>query len=158
MKKESFATEDTESTEKKEESLFISSSVSSVTSVADSQIKQLTERIIGLAIEVHKQLGPGLLESAYETCLCWEFERAGIAYSRQVPLSLDYKGNTLDVAYRIDLVVGEKVLLELKSVEKLIPIHDAQILTYLKLSKLRIRLLMNFNALTLVQGLKRFVL
>ena len=157
MKKRIVTTEDTESTEGIHESLFISSSVSSVISVVNTPLDELTNRIIGYAIEVHRQIGPGLLESAYEAALCWEFEQAAIPYSRQVPLALDYKGHLIDVAYRMDIVVDDRVLLELKSIDKLAPIHEAQILTYLKLSGIKVGLLMNFNALTLVQGLKRFV-
>src|SRR5580658_4728930 len=93
----------------------------------------LTERIIGFAIEVHRQLGPGLLESAYEECLCYELRQGGLAFRRQVSLPVVYKTIRLDCGYRIDIIVEEKVILELKTVERLLPVHDAQLLTYLKL-------------------------
>src|SRR5690348_5008258 len=118
----------------------------------------LTERIIGFAIEVHRQLGPGLLESAYEECLCFELQQGGLSFRRQVPLPVTYKAVRLDCGYRLDVVVDETVILELKTVERLIPIHDAQMLTYLKLSGIRTGLLLNFNSPTLKDGLRRFVL
>src|SRR6185437_12622028 len=101
----------------------------------------LTERIIGFAIEVHRHLGPGLLESAYEECLCYELQQSGLVFRRQVPLPVIYKAVHLDCGYRIDVVVERRVILELKTVERLIPVHDAQLLTYLKLSGLRTGLL-----------------
>src|SRR5580658_1259819 len=94
----------------------------------------LTEKVIGFAIEVHRQLGPGLLESAYEECLSYELRQSGLDFRRQVPLPVVYKTIRLDCSYRIDIVVEDKVVLELKTVERLIPVHDAQLLTYLKLS------------------------
>ena len=105
----------------------------------------LTERVIGLAIEVHRALGPGLLESAYEECLCLELERAGFGYARQVPLPVVYKGRRLECGYRLDVVVESALILEIKSVEQLLPIHDAQLLTYLRLSRQKVGLLVNFN-------------
>src|SRR5258706_6900629 len=93
----------------------------------------LTEKIIGLAIEVHRQLGPGLLESAYEECLGFELKQAAMAFGRQVPLPVVYKGNRLDCGYRLDVVVENRVILELKTVDRFLPLHDAQMLTYLKL-------------------------
>ncbi len=117
----------------------------------------LTEKIIGLAIEVHRGLGPGLLESAYEECLCYELDKAGIAFRRQVPLPVVYKEVKLDCGYRMDVVAANAVILELKTVEKLLPIHTAQLLTYLKLSGLRTGLLLNFNAAVLKDGIKRLV-
>jgi GxxExxY protein len=120
--------------------------------------EELTERIIGAAIEVHRELGPGLLESPYERCLCREFDLKGIAFQRQVPLPLVYKGLRLDCGYDMDVVVEEKVVLELKTVEKLLPIHDAQLMTYLKLSGCRVGLLINFNVAVLKDGIKRIVL
>jgi GxxExxY protein len=118
----------------------------------------LTERIIGFAIEVHRQLGPGLLESAYEECLCYELRQSDLAFKRQVPLAATYKSVRLDCGYRLDVVVEEKVILELKTVERLMPIHDAQMLTYLKLSGIRTGLLLNFNTAVLKDGLRRLVL
>ena len=94
----------------------------------------LTERVIGLAIEVHRTLGPGLLESAYEECVCWELQRSSIAYARQVPLPVIYKSIRLDCTYQMDIVVEQSVILEIKAVEHLRPLHDAQLLTYLRLS------------------------
>jgi GxxExxY protein len=118
----------------------------------------LTEKVIGLAIAVHRELGPGLLESAYEECLCYELKDRGIAFTRQVPLAVNYKGVRLDCGYRIDLIVERTLLLEIKAVEKLLPIHDAQILTYLRLSRIRVGLLMNFNTVVLRDGIRRIVL
>lgn len=118
----------------------------------------LTRRIIGFAIEMHRQLGPGLLESAYEECLCYELREAGLAFQRQVPLPVSYKAVRLDCGYRIDIVVEDAVILELKTVERLIPIHEAQLLTYLRLSGLRTGLLLNFNSPVLRDGIRRMVL
>ena len=118
----------------------------------------LSERVIGLAIEVHRRLGPGLLESAYEECLCFELSQAGLAHSRQVALPIVYKDIRLDCGYRIDVVVADELIIEVKSIERLMPIHDAQILTYLRLIGLRVGLLMNFNSFALKDGLRRFVL
>lgn len=117
----------------------------------------LSEQVIKHAIEVHRQLGPGLLESAYEECLCFELARDGIAHYRQVPLPVIYKDVRLDCGYRIDLVVNRELIVEIKSVERLSPIHEAQMLTYLRLSSLRVRLLMNLYAVLLRDGLWRFV-
>ncbi|HZS47471.1 MAG TPA: GxxExxY protein, partial [Blastocatellia bacterium] len=111
----------------------------------ETQRFSLTERIIGGAIEVHRALGPGLLESAYEECLSFELQEQGLKIRRQVPLPVIYKGIKLDCGYRLDIVVEETVVLELKTVEKLLPIHDAQLLTYLKISGYKIGLLINFN-------------
>jgi GxxExxY protein len=118
----------------------------------------LSRRIIGLAIEVHQHLGPGLLESAYEECLCFELGQAGVAFARQVPLPVVYKNVRLDCGYRMDIVVEREVIIEIKSLERLLPIHDAQVLTYLRLSGYRVGLLMNFNNVTLKDGLRRLVL
>jgi len=117
----------------------------------------LTERVIGFAIDVHRQLGPGLLESAYEECLCFELKHSGIAFARQVPLPVVYKEIRLDCGYRMDLVVQQELIIEIKAVEELMPIHEAQVLTYLRLSDCRIGLLMNFNSLVLKDGLRRFM-
>ena len=111
-----------------------------------------------MAIKVHKSLGPRLLESAYEKCLAHELTKSGLPFGRQMPLSMMYDGVQLDCVYRTDFIVGSQLLIELKSVERLLPIHDAQILTYLRLSGCRIGLLMNFNQEILRAGLKRFVL
>ena len=118
---------------------------------------QLTEKIIGCAIEVHRALGPGLLESAYEECFCYELNQQGLSFNRQVPLPVVYKGIKLDCGYRIDVLVNDIIIVELKTVEKLLPIHDAQLLTYLKLYKRPIGLLMNFNVPALKSGIKRLV-
>lgn len=118
----------------------------------------LTDRIIGCAIEVHRTLGPGLLESAYEECLCYELAQSAITFRRQVPLPVIYKEVKLDCGYRMDVVVDERVVVELKTVEHLAPVHDAQILTYLRLSAYPVGLLMNFNVSVLRDGMKRFVL
>jgi GxxExxY protein len=121
-------------------------------------IKHLTERVIGAAIEVHRYLGPGLLESAYEECLCFELAGNAVAYERQVPLPLNYKGQRLDCGYRLDLIVEQSPIIEIKSVEKLLPIHEAQILTYLRLSGHSLALLLNFNNVLLKHGIRRFAL
>ncbi len=115
----------------------------------------LTGEIIGAAIEVHKALGPGLLESAYEACLAKELSVRGVKVERQVAIKLEYKGELLDCVYRMDLVVENAVLIEIKAVEALLPIHDAQVLTYLKLTGLRRALLLNFNTPYLRNGIKR---
>ena len=117
-----------------------------------------TEKIIGAAIEVHKALGPGLLESAYEECLCFELAQAGIAFRRQVPLPIVYKDVRLDCGYRMDVVVENELIIEIKAVDRILPVHEAQMLTYLRLARLRAGLLMNFNNVVLKDGLRRFVL
>ena len=109
------------------------------------------------AFHVHKTLGPGLLESAYEHCLAYEIARRGLSVERQVALPIVYEGEKLDAGYRLDLVIDGAVIVEVKAIDALAPIHDAQVLTYLKLSGLRIGLLMNFNVALLKQGLRRFV-
>src|SRR5947207_4716607 len=118
----------------------------------------LSERVIGLAIDVHRHLGPGLLESAYEECLCFELAQNGVPHSRQVALPVVYKEVRLDCGYRMDLVVDHQHIIEVKSVERLLAIHAAQMLTYLKLSGYKIALLMNFNTMQLKDGLRRLVL
>lgn len=117
----------------------------------------LTKKIIGAAIEVHRTLGPGLLESAYEQCLCQELSNRDLAHDRQVTVPVVYKGTKVEPGFRADVIVEGKVLLELKAVEKLAPIHEAQILTYLKLSGIGKGLILNFNAMPLKNGIKRFV-
>ena len=118
----------------------------------------LSEKVIGLAIEVHRGLGPGLLESAYEECLCFELQSSATPFRRQAPLPVMYKSVKLDCGYRMDLVVDERLVVELKTVERLLPIHDAQLLTYLKLSGFRTGLLLNFNTPVLRDGIRRLVL
>lgn len=120
--------------------------------------KEITQAIIGAAIEVHRALGPGLLESAYEECLCYELGIQGLSCVRQVDLPLSYKGIKLDCGYRLDVMVEEIVLLELKAVEKLLPIHEAQLLTYMRLSGAKVGLLMNFNVPVMRDGIVRRVL
>ena len=120
--------------------------------------QELTQRTIGAMIEVHRNLGPGLLESAYEACLCKELALREIAFENQKPMPVVYKGEKLDCGYRVDLVVEGRVIVELKSVETLAPIHEAQLLTYMKLSGIKVGLLVNFNTLLLKDGIKRFVL
>jgi GxxExxY protein len=117
----------------------------------------ITDAVIGAAIEVHRHLGPGLLEGAYEECLCYELSQLGIPFQRQVRLPIEYKGVKLDCGYRIDLVVADVVLVELKAIEECTPIHFAQLLTYLKFSGKRVGLLINFNVPVLKKGLKRIV-
>jgi GxxExxY protein len=119
------------------------------------ELNSISERIIGCAITVHKALGPGLLESAYEVCLEHELRKAGMAVRRQVPLAVHYDGIALECGYCLDLIVEEKVIVELKSVENLLPIHEAQLLTYLKLTGLNLGLLINFNVALLKNGIKR---
>ena len=114
--------------------------------------EDLTERVIGAAVEVHRALGPGLLESAYEECLCHEFHLQGISFERQRPLPVEYKGVKLDCGYRLDLTVENKVILEIKCVEHILPVHEAQLLTYLKMTGMRVGLLLNFNVSTLIRG------
>ena len=123
----------------------------------ERQENDITRKIIGAAIEVHKKLGPGLLESAYEECLCCEIQLRGIEFKRQVPLSLNYKGIVLDCGYRLDLLVEDKVIVELKSIEGLEPIHEAQMLTYLKLRNAWLGLIINFNVIMLKDGVRRLV-
>ena len=122
------------------------------------EINELTKIIIGAAIEVHRILGPGLLESTYEECLCRELSLQNIPFERQKPMTLEYKGVKLDCGYRLDLLVANKVVVEIKSVETLLPIHEAQVLTYLKLGNYQVALLINFNTPVLKEGIKRFVL
>ena len=117
-----------------------------------------TSPIIGAAIEVHRALGPGLLESTYEECLCHELRLRGLEFRRQVAIPVLYKGVSLDCGYRLDLVVQDEVVLELKSVEQLLPVHEAQLLTHLKLSGKRVGLLINFNVPLLTEGISRIVL
>lgn len=117
-----------------------------------------TASIIGAAIEVHRQPGPGLLESAYEQCLCHELHLRGLPFKCQIDLPVSYKGLQLDCGYKIDLIVNDEVVVELKSVEKIVPVHEAQLLTYLKLSGKTVGLLINFNVPLLARGIIRRVL
>ena len=117
----------------------------------------ITRRIIGAAIEVHRHLGPGLLESAYQTCLAFELRQLGRKVEEQKPLPVMYKDVKLDCGYRLDLVIDDAVVAEIKAVERLMPIHDAQLLSYLRLSKRRVGLLINFHVQMLKDGLKRIV-
>ncbi|MEO8726939.1 MAG: GxxExxY protein [Acidobacteriaceae bacterium] len=118
----------------------------------------VTEQVIGAAIEVHRALGPGLLESAYEECLCHELSLRKIGFERQVALPVEYKGVKLDCGYRIDLLIERKVVLELKCVETVLPVHQAQLLTYMRLSHSRVGLILNFHVPTMVRGIIRKVL
>ncbi len=118
---------------------------------------QITETVIGCAIEIHRALGPGLLESAYEECLCYELKEVKLSFRRQVLLPLNYKGVRLDCGYIMDLVVEELIVLELKTVERILPIHEAQLITYLKLSGHSVVLLMNFNVAVIKSGIRRLV-
>ena len=118
---------------------------------------EISSKIIGAAIEVHKQLGPGLLESTYETCLAYELKEMGLDVKQQQALPVVYKEVKLDAGYRIDLLIENKVIIEIKSVEALADIHTAQLLTYLKLKDLKLGLLINFNSVRVVDGLKRIV-
>jgi GxxExxY protein len=119
---------------------------------------QLSNKVIGCVIEVHRELGPGLLESAYEQCLAAELSRFRIPFQLQVDLPVSYKGTRLDCSYRIDLLIDEQLIIELKCVEQLLKIHEAQILTYMRLAKIRVGLLINFNVPVLKKGIKRFLI
>jgi len=116
---------------------------------------RLTQRVIGLAIEVHRRLGPGLLESAYQTCLCHELTLAGVQFVRQKALPVHYKGAQLDCQYQMDIVVDDYLVLEIKSVATIHPVHEAQPLTDLRLSGYRLGLLLNFNCVMLKDGIRR---
>jgi GxxExxY protein len=118
---------------------------------------RITEQLIGAAIEVHRNLGPGLLEAAYRQCLAHEFDLRGIPFAREVAIGLDYKGLVIESAYRADFLVARKVIVELKSVETLTTLHRAQLLTFLKWSGLKLGLLLNFNVPTLRSGIRRVV-
>ena len=121
-------------------------------------INVLTNKVLGLAFEVHTQLGAGLLESTYESCLFYELKENNISVERQKKLPIIYKGFQLDTDYRIDLLIDNQLIIELKSVETLQPVHSAQLLTYMKLSNLKYGLLLNLNVAHLKQGIKRFIL
>jgi GxxExxY protein len=123
-----------------------------------NNLNELTEAMIGAAMEVHRTLGPGLLESTYEMCLCRELVIRGIPFERQVPIPVEYKGDKLDCGYRADIVVNGSILVEIKAIDSLLRIHDAQLLSYLKLGGWKIGLLINFNVELLKNGLRRRVL
>ncbi len=140
MNEDDFTTEDTEIAERRK------------------RVNAVTERVIGAAIEVHRALGPGLLESCYEMCLRHELDSRGISFRRQHSIPIHYKGIQLDCGFRADLVVENTVVVELKAIESILPIHEAQLISYLKLSKLSAGLLINFNVQLLKQGIKRRLL
>ena len=119
---------------------------------------RLSNKVIGCALEVHRTLGPGLLESTYEQCLAHELALSGIPFTLQCPLPVEYKDIRLNCGYRIDILVDKKLIVELKCVEKVIGIHEAQLLTYMKLAEIKVGLLINFNVEVLREGIKRFVL
>jgi GxxExxY protein len=128
-----------------------------VRGVQKEELNQLTEKIIGAAIEVHRHLGPGLLESTYESCLVYELEQIGLIIEKQKPLPVVYKGLHIEQGYRLDLLVNEVAIVELKAVEVITPVHEAQILSYLKLSGCPVGLLLNFNVKLLKNGIKRYL-
>lgn len=121
------------------------------------ELNEITDKIIGAAIAVHREIGPGLLESAYEACLAYELTRNGLSVEQQKPLPLKYRDVNLECGYRIDLLVEDKVIVELKAVEKIDPIHEAQLLSYLKLSGCQVGLLINFNVKLIKNGIRRLV-
>jgi len=121
-------------------------------------LNDITGQVIGAAIEVHKTLGPGLLENIYEECVCVELSSRGIPFERQKEIEVVYKGQKLESKYRIDIVVNSRIVVELKACDALLPIHEAQLLTYLKLTELKVGLLINFNVPILKDGIKRLVL
>jgi GxxExxY protein len=122
------------------------------------RINELTERVISAAIEVHRALGPGLIESVYEECLCKELSLREIPFIRQSGLPVVFKGNRMDCGYRIDLLVADMLVIEIKAVETILPVHEAQLLTYMKLGGWKVGLLINFNVALLKQGIRRRVL
>ena len=123
----------------------------------NDRLDQISHRIIGAAIEVHRHLGPGLLESAYQSCLVFELRQLGVKLEEQKPLPVVYKQVKLDCGYRLDLIVEDEIIVEIKAIEKLLPIHEAQLLSYLRLAKKRVGLLMNFHVPVLKNGMKRIV-
>ena len=120
--------------------------------------ESLTEQVIGLAIEVHRNTGPGLLEAVYEQCLCVELLRADVAFVRQVPIPMLYKGEQVGDGFKADVVVAEQLILEIKSVATILAVHEMQLRTYLRMSGIRVGLLLNFNAPRLMDGLRRYVM
>jgi GxxExxY protein len=139
-------------------SLIVFDSGSDAVVDTEDMINEVTEQIIGAAIAVHRELGPGLLESAYQACLTYELTMRRLPFEQQKPLGVVYHGVRIDCGYRIDLVVADAVVVELKSIERFEPVHTAQLLTYLKLSGHRIGLLINFNVPLLKDGVRRFIL
>lgn len=123
-----------------------------------ARLNKLTEQVIGAAIEVHRNLGPGLLESAYETCLRYELQQRDLRFERQKPLPLVYKEIRLDHGYRVDLLVEQEIVVELKVIDRVAPVHEAQVLSYLRFSGCKIGLLLNFNIKLLKDGIHRFIL
>ena len=121
------------------------------------RLNDLSEKIIGAAIEVHREIGPGLLESAYEECLCFEIRQRGVSLERQVPLPVCYKGIRLDCGYRLDILAEDSVVIELKTVGSIQPVHEAQLLSYLRLSDRRLGLILNFHVPFMKRGIKRIV-
>ena len=126
-------------------------------SALPSDLEDLAAALVDSAFKVHQTLGPGLLESVYESCVCIELTRRGISYEKQVPMPLVYEGVNVDGGFRLDLLVEKSAVLEIKAVEKLLPIHQSQLLTYLKLANLRLGFLINFNVLMFKEGVKRIV-
>ncbi len=122
------------------------------------ELNALTEKVIGLAIDVHRALGPGLLESAYRKCLCYELKNHGLQFVEEEPVSLRYKDLLIDCAYRADIIVENKLVVEIKSVDRIEPVHEAQLLTYLKLRGIKVGLLLNFNVKLLKDGIVRKIL
>lgn len=118
----------------------------------------VTDQVIGLAMRVHTRLGPGLLENAYDLCLCHELKRNGVAFRRQVELPIEYDEISIDCGYRADVIVADTLILEIKSVERLLPLHEAQLLTYLRIGRYSVGLLINFNTVSLKHGLRRCVM
>jgi len=129
-----------------------------VTRVPEGKCKELTAAIIGAAIEVHRHLGPGLLESTYEECLNWELRERGFSVGRQLRVPVTYKGATLESSYRLDLLVEDTVIVDVKAIDRLAEVHTAQLLTYLRHTDLEVGLLINFNSPLLRDGIKRVVL
>lgn len=125
--------------------------------MSKEEVNKLSGIILDSAIEVHRNLGPGLLESVYEVCLCKELDSRGINYTRQVSLPVVYKGEELDADFRIDILVENEIIIELKAVETMIPVYEAQLLTYLKLANKKLGLLINFNVPKLIDGYKRML-
>ena len=126
--------------------------------MSNLNIDQLSNKIIGLAIEVHRNLGPGLLESVYQQCLAYELSNANIKFELEKPIPVKYKNININCAFRADLIVDDRIILELKTVEKILPIHEAQLLTYLKLTGIKLGIILNFNVLLLKNGIKRMIL
>lgn len=122
------------------------------------EINEITKTIIGCAIKLHKSLGPGLLESAYEECLAYDLEEAGLSVVRQKAVPIEYEGVKLDLGYRMDMLVENLIVVELKAVDAIIPVHEAQVLTYLKFSGKEVGLLINFNVVLFKQGIKRYIM